>query len=113
LPVPYLDHGAAERIFRSKVLGFLQGEGLMSDERARLLLSWNHNSGFSVDDSVRVEPEDEKAMERMARYMLRPPLSLERMSYENGADEVCTDARGRTANPAGKSGLTPSTSSPG
>jgi len=88
VPVPYLDHGAAERIFRSKVLGFLHSEGLLSDERARLLMSWRHNSGFSVDDSVRVEPEDEKAMERMARYMLRPPLCLGRMSYAEGADEV-------------------------
>ncbi len=51
-------------------------------------MSWNHNSGFSVDDSVRVEPEDEKAMERMVRYMLRSPLSLERMEYVDGADEV-------------------------
>jgi len=70
----------------------------LSDERARILLSWNHNSGFSVDDSVRVEPEDGQAMERMARYgqamermaryMLRPPLSLARMKYPDGADEV-------------------------
>ena len=88
VPVPYLDNDLAERIFRAKVLGFLQSEGLLSDERVRILMSWNHNSGFSVDDSVRVEPEDQKAMERMARYMLRPPLSLERMRYADGADEV-------------------------
>jgi hypothetical protein len=69
-----------------KVLAFLQGEGLLSDERARILLSSNHNSGFSVDDSVRVEPEDGQAMERMARYMLRPPLSLARMKYPRFSD---------------------------
>ena len=27
-------------------------------------------------------------MERMVRYMLRPPLSLARMEYTEGADEV-------------------------
>jgi hypothetical protein len=67
VPVPYIDTDVAERLFRRKVLNFLTCEGLLSDERARILMSWNHNSGFSIDDSVRVEPEDGKAMERMAR----------------------------------------------
>jgi hypothetical protein len=70
------------------VLSFLTRERLLSEERARVLLSWNHNSGFSIDDSVRIEPEDGQAMERMVRYMLRPPLSLARMEYTEGADEV-------------------------
>jgi hypothetical protein len=55
------------------VLAFLTQEGLLSDERLRLLMSWEHNSGFSVDDSVRIEPEDQKSMERMARYILKSP----------------------------------------
>jgi hypothetical protein len=75
-PVPYIDNDTAERLFRGKVLSFLTRERLLSEERARVLLSWNHNSGFSIDDSVRIEPEDGQAMERMVRYMLRPPLSL-------------------------------------
>jgi ribosomal protein S27E len=87
-PVPYIDNDAAERLFRGKVLSFLTRERLLSEERARVLLSWNHNSGFSIDDSVRIEPEDGQAMERMVRYMLRPPLSLARMEYTEGADEV-------------------------
>ncbi len=56
VPVPYIDKDVAERLFRRKVLNFLTCEGLLSDERARILMSWNHNSGFSIDDSVRVEP---------------------------------------------------------
>jgi len=35
-----------------------------------------------VDISVKVEPEDEKAVERVARYILRPPLSLERLRWD-------------------------------
>jgi hypothetical protein len=66
----------------------LRGEGLSSEERARVLMSWRHNSVFSVDDSVRFEPEDRKAMEKVARYLLRPPLSLERMTYAKGDDQV-------------------------
>ena len=46
VPVPYIDNDVAERLFRAKVLAFLQGEGLLSDERARILMSWDHNSGF-------------------------------------------------------------------
>ncbi len=88
VPVPYLDQDVAERIFRRKVLGFLQKGGFLSEERVRLLLTWNHNSGFSIDDSVRIQADDAQAMERLARYMIRPPLSLERMRYEDGDDEV-------------------------
>ena len=81
VPVPYLDALATERLFRHKVLSFLKQEGLISEERIELLLSWRH-SGFSVDMSVKVEPEDEKAVERVARYILRPPLSLERLTWD-------------------------------
>jgi len=32
--------------------------------------------------SVKVEPEDERSVERVARYILRPPLSLERLGWD-------------------------------
>ena len=99
MPVPYVDHDAAERLFRAKVLALLTGEGLLSDERARVLMSWRHNSGFSVDDSVRFEPEDTKAMEKVARYLLRPPLSLERMTYSKGDDQVVYRRKAKDGRP--------------
>jgi hypothetical protein len=78
VPVPYVDERAAELVFRHKVMSLLQGEGLLSEERTRLLLSWRH-TGFSVHNRVRVEPEDGAAVERLARYIMRPPISLERL----------------------------------
>jgi hypothetical protein len=51
-----------------------------------LLLSWRH-SGFSVHNRVRVEPEDQASVERLTRYIMRPPISLERMAWD-GAGEV-------------------------
>jgi hypothetical protein len=93
-PVPFVDRDLAERVFRAKVLSMLVGEGLMSDERTRVLMGWRHNSGFSVDDSVRFEPEDKKSMEKVARYLLRPPLSLERMTYSKGDEEVVYRRKG-------------------
>jgi hypothetical protein len=86
VPVPNVDERAAELLFRHKVLRLLQDEGLLSEERTELLLSWRH-SGFSVHKRVRVEPEDSAAVERLARYILRPPFSLERMGWD-GAGEV-------------------------
>jgi hypothetical protein len=84
--VPYVDEHAAELLFRHKVLRLLQDEGLLSEERTELLLSWRH-TGFSVHTRVRVEPEDTQALERLARYILRPPISLERMQWD-GRGEV-------------------------
>ena len=97
--VPYVDPGVAERLFRAKVLAFLKAEGLLSEERERLLLSWQHATGFSVDSSVKVEPEDGPGLERLARYLLRPPLSLERMQWDPGSDEVAYRRKTRDGQP--------------
>ena len=57
-----------------------------------LLLSWRH-TGFSVHNRVRVEPEDQPAVERLARYIMRPPISLERMQW-GGNGEVFYQPKG-------------------
>ena len=59
--------------------------GLLTEERTELLLSWRH-PGFSVHNRVRVEPEDGHAVERLARYIMRPPISLERMCWDGGGE---------------------------
>ena len=79
--MPYVDATSAELLFRHKVIAFLRDEDLLSGERIELLLSWQ-NTGFSVHNSVTVGPEDAAGGERLARYLLRPPLSLERMSLD-------------------------------
>ncbi len=84
--VAYVDEHAAELLFRHKVIRLLQSEGLLSQERTELLLSWRH-TGFSVHTRVRVEPEDGAAVERLVRYIMRPPVSLERMQWD-GAGPV-------------------------
>jgi hypothetical protein len=76
-----VDEHAAELVFRHRVISMLQEEGLLGEERTELLLSWRH-TGFSVHTRVRVEPEDGAAVERLARYIMRPPISLERMEWE-------------------------------
>ena len=53
IPVPYVDEGAAERLFRHKVPALLRKKRRMSQERIELLLSWRR-SGFSVHNRVYV-----------------------------------------------------------
>jgi len=45
-----------------------------------MLLSWRH-SGFNVFCGPRIKPSDEKAMENLARYIIRASFSQERMTY--------------------------------
>ncbi|MCP4902398.1 MAG: hypothetical protein GY906_35980 [bacterium] len=87
VPVPFIDAEAAERIFRHKVMRFLKDEGLLSDERANLLLSWRR-SGFSVHNSVMASAADPRGLERLCRYLMRPPLSLERLHLDNNGQSA-------------------------
>jgi hypothetical protein len=82
VPVPFVDSEAAEKIFRQKVMRFLKDEGLLSEERAAMLLSWRR-SGFSVHNSVTASAADQGGFERLARYLMRPPLSLERLHLDH------------------------------
>jgi hypothetical protein len=92
VPIAYVDENAAELLYRHKVMRMLQGEGLLTEERTELLLSWRH-TGFSVHNRVRVEPEDGRAVERLARYIMRPPISLERIEWR-GDGEVLYRPKG-------------------
>ncbi|HSF14462.1 MAG TPA: transposase, partial [Vicinamibacteria bacterium] len=62
----------------------LKRRSLLSDERIRLLSSFR-KSGFSVDDSPTLWPQDSDGLERLARYLLRCPLSLSRIHWTKGA----------------------------
>jgi hypothetical protein len=55
VPVPYVDEGMAEELFRHKVLGLLRHRGLQNQDRIELLLSWRR-SGFSVHNRVYAHP---------------------------------------------------------
>jgi hypothetical protein len=66
----------------------------MSEERIELLLSWRH-TGFSVHNRVRVEPEDGRAVERLARYIMRPQISLERIEWRGDGEVLYRPKGGR------------------
>ncbi len=93
VPMSYVDTDKAEQLFRYKVFVFLKDEGLLSEERIKLLMSWRH-SGFSVHNGVTIAADDRQGLERLARYIMRPPVSLERLSWDDGDEEVVLTRKG-------------------
>ena len=72
--------------FRHAVLDFPDGQEAISDHLRRQMLGW-HYSGFSVHNQVRIGGDDPAGRKRLTGYMIRAPMSLEKMVY---------DARSRT-----------------
>jgi hypothetical protein len=92
IPVPYVDTGAAEKLFRIKIIHLLKSKGLLSDERIDLLDSFRH-SGFSVDTSPTVWPQDTQGLERLCRYLLRCPVSLSRIHWTPGSKTLFYESK--------------------
>jgi Putative transposase len=88
VPIPYVDSGAAARLFRHKVLRLLLAAGRIDAERVELILGWRHTSSFSVHNEVVVQSGDGDGLERLARYLARPPVSLQRMEWDREKGEV-------------------------
>jgi hypothetical protein len=66
---------------RHAVLDCLVEEEAITEDFAHKLLSWKH-SGFSVDNKVRITSDDAQGRKQLARYMIRNPFSLEKMTYK-------------------------------
>ena len=98
LPVPYIDTTAAEKLFAHKILRLLKSKDLLSDERLQLLLSFR-NSGFSVDTSPTVWPQDTQGLERLCRYLLRCPVSISRIHWTPGSRTLFYESKGSHDDP--------------
>jgi len=77
---PPLELKKLEMIFRHKVFRMLLNKGKITKELIAMLSSWRH-SGFQVFCGNRILPNDETAMENLARYIIRASFSQERMRY--------------------------------
>lgn len=66
---------------RTKVLDFLCAEGVLNTGLADRMRQWHH-SGFSVHNRIRTKAADAEARQRLARYMIRCPFALNKMSYD-------------------------------
>ncbi len=81
--VPWPSWLSAERLtelFRRQVLAMLVREERLSETTQDMLLSWEH-SGFSVFVGDPVAPDQVESRERLARYVVKPAVALDRLSY--------------------------------
>ena len=82
---PPLELKKLEAIFRHKVFRMLLTKRRITEEMIRMLSSWRH-SGFHVFCGNCISPDDETAMENLARYIIRASFSQERMQYLDPED---------------------------
>jgi ribosomal protein S27E len=78
VPIPDVIMQRAEEFWQERVFALLLDEHKINDEIAASMRGWKH-SGFSVDNSVRIEHGDKAGMQRLVEYVSRCPFSLSRM----------------------------------
>jgi hypothetical protein len=71
--------------FSREVFALLLGEELISEALVEKIAGWRH-SGFSVHSKVRAQTR--KEAERVGKSMIRPLLSLERLSFSEKEGQV-------------------------
>ena len=69
-----------EHLFRHRVLQMLLGERRIDETRIRTLLGWRH-SGFSLHNAVRIGAHEAESRRAVAEFILRSPLSLDKLRY--------------------------------
>jgi len=82
-----------EAIFQHKVLKMLLSKGKITQDLIDMLMTWRH-SGFNVFCVPRIYPREEKAMENLARYIIRASFSQERMTYVKEESKVVYRSKG-------------------
>jgi ribosomal protein S27E len=73
-------------LFSREVFALLLGEELISEALVEKIAGWRH-SGFSVHSKVKAKTKQEA--ERVGKYMIRPLLSLERLSFDEKEGKIC------------------------
>ena len=73
--------------FRCAVLDFLVKNGALSKELRARMLAWRHG-GFSAHNEVSVGAGDAEGRKKLAGYMLRAPMSLQKMTYDAASGTV-------------------------
>jgi len=85
--LPIHDTARLAECLRQRFIGLFLKLGLITQPFAENLLCWRH-SGFSVDNSVRLDGGDHKARQALAQYIARAPLSLQKLSYDRSGGKV-------------------------
>ncbi|MCX6070772.1 MAG: transposase, partial [Chloroflexi bacterium] len=85
--LPIHDTAHLAQCLRQRTVGLFLKLDLITRQFAETLLCWKH-SGFSVDNSVRLDGGDHKARQALAQYIARAPLSLQKLTYDRSGGKV-------------------------
>jgi hypothetical protein len=86
-PLETWNADALMRLFRERLLARLVEKHAISQPLAQKLMSWRH-PGFSAHFGEPIAAEDTQALENVAGYVVRNPLSLQRLVYLDGQQAV-------------------------
>jgi len=83
----HLPRETLERLFRHHVFRLLLDEGAVSPDLVQDMLQW-HPTGFDAYAGHEIDGHDTQALDHLAQYMAKGPVSLEKL--------VCTEESGQT-----------------
>jgi hypothetical protein len=86
-PLEQWDGEAVMKLFREALLERLVKKHAISKELKAKLLAWRH-PGFSTHVGEPIPPNDARAIEDMASYVVRNPISLKRLVYIDAQQAV-------------------------
>jgi len=85
--VPMTDTKKLGEYFREKVLGYFMDKGILPESDGERMLNWEH-SGFSINNATRIYVSNGKLKENMSEYIVRAPISLQKIIYEPARGKV-------------------------
>lgn len=88
----YWDVRVIAEIFRYELILSMVKKKVLAPEVADNLLSWRH-SGFNVHATAPFDPSDAQLLENRLAYAFRPPVALNRLSYDGETMTVITSKR--------------------
>jgi hypothetical protein len=91
-PLATWDGDAVMKLLRERLLARLLDRHAISEDLVRKLLAWRH-PGFSAHVGEAIASEDKKAIEDVACYLVRAPLSLKKLVYLDGQKAVLYRSR--------------------
>ena len=80
--LPPLPEDTLTEALRHRALDYLCDEAGFDPDLAQRMRQWQH-SGFSVHNQIRVKASDTEGRKQLARYMIRNPFALEKMTYDD------------------------------
>ena len=68
-----------QRTIRQRIVRLFVRRGLLDKAEGQAMITCEHDGGFSLDTSVRIEAHDRQGLERLLRYCARPAFAQERL----------------------------------